>query len=385
MGMFFNNIHIRKNEKYSADALREMLIRELEGKGYSSLPENSEEAEVSVVIYAPEGSDWVSVASDCFMFNTAKDTKAAAFPISEKFGTDVLAAACFDSDYLMMNIINAADGTDGWVNVGSMYGMKRPRRTSIASWKRKVTDCKKFKAIIKGKTVFAEEAFYASAELFGMTAEQCALESDHTEELEEGTFTRLFFSLPEGTQKELPRLEARHFSLTPCEIGKSDCFFVNNKGGRSKGIRVVFVGDYIEDNQLTFENVTLESDFGSKERKVTPIKLEKIKNASGQSILCWEDKNFQIPPAVDPSIPLMRYQKLEFERQFGVRFTVQGNPRKVLDVTVFIVPLENNPEGGACWCVYLHSGTKEDYIEEHNKTWSRFDSTKQLDPKDFDL
>ena len=383
MGMFFNNLHIRKNEEYNHDKLKQMLIEGMEKKGYTLL-ESGREAEASVVIYSPKKSEWVSVASDCFVFSTAEDTKAAAFPISEKFGADVLVAACFDSDYLMMNLINAADGTDGWVNVGSMCGMKLPRRTSIAPWKGKVTDIEKFKAIIKEKNIFAEDAFYGCAELLGMVTEQCALETDNTDWLEEGTFTRLCFSLPEDTQNELPRLTFKHFGLMPCKVDESRCEFVVNKGGRSKGVGVMFVGDYIEDDQLTFENVTLESDLDNHKHTITPIQLEKRKNALGQTVLYWEDKNFHIPPAVDPSILGKRYDDLEYKRTFGVRFTVRGNPRKVLDVKFFIIPLENSREGSACWYCYMSSGTKERYIEEYNKRWKKFPD-RQLNPEDYDL
>ena len=383
MGMFFSNIHIRKNERFSLDEFKKMLVADMKKEGYTLL-ESDEEADVSVVIYAPEKSEWVSVASDCYNFNTAKDTKAAALPISEKFGTDVLAAACYDSDYLMMNLINATDGTDGWVNVGSMYGMRLPRRTRISPWKGKVTDIEKFKSIIKEKDAFAEDVFYSSAQLLGMAADQCFLDTNHADEFDETALIRFSFSLPEGMQKELPRLRIEHFSLMPCRMGKSNCEFVTNKGGRSKGVGIMFVGDYLENDQLTIENVTFESDFGSDNRKITPIKLEKTKNANGQTVLYWEDKNFRIPPAVDPAIPAMRRHELEYKRQFGVRFTVQGNPRKILDVKFFIIPLENRQKGSACWYCYMYSGTKERFIENHNRTWKKHPE-EWLDPKDFDL
>ena len=384
MGMFFRNLHIRKNDAYSYDELKKMLIGEMEKKGYTLL-ESDEKAEVSVVIYSPEKSEWVSITSDCLEFETAEETKAAALPFSKKFEADVLAAACFDSDYLIMNLINAADGTDGWVNVGSLYGARRPRRTNIAPWKGKMADHEKFKAIIKEKYVCAEEAFYGVAALLGMAVEQCTLDVYDTDEFEESDLTRLFFSHENEKRKELPKLTIPHFSLTPCKIGKSDCVFVNNTGGGSKGVRVMFVGDYIENDQLTFENVTFESDFGSARRKIVPIELRKVKTAEGRTALCWEDKSFHIPPAVDPSIPTMRRENLEFENSFGVRFTVRGNPRKVLDVKVCIAPLDNPAEGAACWCCYLLDGTKERYIEEFNKRESRRDTKLCLNPKDYDL
>ena len=265
-----------------------------------------------------------------------------------------------------------------------MYGVKLPRRTSIAPWRGKVTDIERFKAVVKEKHIFAEEAFYGCASLLGMVTEQCALETDLTDVPDEQAFTRLCFSPSEGTQKELPLLKIDLFGLMPCKIGKSSCEFVTNKGGKSKGVAVMFVGDYIENDQLTFENVTFESDFGSDKRKITPIQLEKVKTESGQTVLYWEDKNFHIPPAVDPSIPIARRMDLEFKKQFGVRFTVQGDPRKALDVTFFIIPLENRLEGSACWCCYLHSGTKERYIESFKEIWKKHPEM-WLDPKDYDL
>ena len=92
MGMFFRNLHIRKNDAYSYDELKKMLIGEMEKKGYTLL-ESDEKAEVSVVIYSPEKSEWVSITSDCLEFETAEETKAAALPFSKQFETDVPSAA----------------------------------------------------------------------------------------------------------------------------------------------------------------------------------------------------------------------------------------------------------------------------------------------------
>ena len=38
---------------------------------------------------------------------------------------------------------------------------------------------------------------------------------------------------------------------------------------------------------------------------------------------------------------------IEFEKQFGVRFFVKGNPQKFRDVEVYIIPLENIKSGYA--------------------------------------
>lgn len=366
MGMFFQNLHIKKNNSFCSEQLREFLISEMKKNGYQQL-ENSENAEIRLVIYTPENSNWISVACDCYQFNNDEDTKKIIAPVSDKFRTDVLAVSCNDSDYLFMNLINTADGTDGWVNIGSFEGMKSPRRTSVAPWKKKVTDYEKFKSIVKSDYVFAEEAFYESAEMLGINVRQCSLETDYTEGLDENSLVKLYFSLPEGTKKQLPKLQVGLYDLSPCIIGQSKCVFVRNKGGRSKGVAIMFTGDYIENDELTFENVTFESDYGSEKRKIISIEPVKKKLENGETVLYWEDKNFNIAQAVNPSLPINQQIKLEHKKEFGVRFKVYGNPEKTFDVKVHIIPLENPQKGAACWYVKCSDTLKKIFIRKSNE------------------
>ncbi len=382
MGLFFSNIHIKKNERFSSDALIAMLKQQMAEKGHIE-QKNPDEAEIEICVCDPEGSAWVTVASDYYNFDDAESTKAAAFPFSEKFGTDVIAAICVDSDFLMMNLINSKKGLDGWINAGNFYGPK-PRRTSLAPWKNVVSDYEKFSGIMKKEQVFAEDALYESAELLGMTAEQCALQPNGEAISDKASLTTLYFSSNGSEKKELPRFKINGFSLVSCKFGQNQVVFVNNLGGRSKGVAVMFWGGFVENDDLIIENVTFESDCGSKKRKIVPITLKKIECKNGEIALYWEDKNFNIPKAVDPSVPTMKKMQLEFEKQFGVRFFVSGNPRKLLDVKVSIIPLENYQDGSDTWFVYRYAKSKRAYIEQNNHTW-RYDSEMQLDPDDFDL
>ncbi len=382
MGMFFSNIHIKKNEQFSSDALIEMLKQQMAEKGHIE-QKDPDEAEIGICVCDPEGSAWVTVASDYYNFGDAESTKAAALPFSEKFGTDVIAAACVDSDFLMMNLINSKKGLDGWINAGNFYGPK-PRRTSIAPWKNVVSDYEKFSGIMKKEQVFAEDALYEAAELLGMTAEQCALQPDSKAASDKANITTLYFSSNDSEKKEPPRLKIRSFSLTPCQFGENQVVFVNNLGGRSKGVAVMFWGGFVENDDLIIENVTFESDYGSDKRKIVPITLKKIKCTNGEIALYWKDKNFNIPKAIDPSVPAMKKMQLEFEKAFGVRFFVSGNPRKLLDVKVSIIPLENYRDGSDTWFVYRYAKSKKAYIEEYNRSWEgKWDV--HLDPDDFDL
>lgn len=383
MGMFFENIHIRKNDEYDLEQLKSQLIKQMTQKGYKLISGDAD-GDLAVVIYEPENSEWISVVSDDFQFTTIESIKSAIEPISNLFRTDVMAAACNDSDYLMLNILNVIDKTDGWINIGSLYGVKKLRRNSVAPWKKKVIDYDSFREIIKKQYTFAEEAFYEIADLLGMQSQQVCLETDNLAHLNSGNICKLLFTAP-GMEKQLPALVIPRYDGMPCKIGQSHCVFVNNQGGKSKGVGVLFVGDYVEDDEIYFENVTFESDYGSDKRKIVPIELKKVKLTNGKKAFQWEDREFVIPPAVSSDIPMMKRMDLEFKKQFGVRFVPQGNPRKVLDIMVVIYPIENSYEGQAVWYVYRWSKTKEAFIKKFNETWKNFDSRNMLNPDDFDL
>jgi hypothetical protein len=292
MGLFFSNVHIKKNEQFNSETLIEMLKQQMTAKGHIE-QKSADDAEISICIYNSEESDWVTVASDYFNFSDAESTKAAAMPFSEKFETDVIASACADSDFIIMNLINSKQNRDGWVNAGNFYGPK-PRRTSLAPWKSVVSDYEKFCETVKSNQVFAEDILYESAEFLGMNSEQCALQPDSETLTESTKLTMLYFSSGAEENKELPKLEIRLFNLMPCKLGENQVVFVNNKGGRSKGVAVMFWGGFVENDDIIIENATFESDYGSDKRKVIPITLKKVKCIDGQMALVWEDKNFNI-------------------------------------------------------------------------------------------
>ncbi len=345
MGMFFENIHVHKNNEYDLDQLKIQLIEQMTEKGYELITGNAD-ADFALAIYEPENSEWISVASDAFQFITPEHMKRAIAPISNMFHTDVIASACNDSDYLMLNVINAKDGTDGWINIGGLDGIPKLRRNSIAPWKNIVNDYNSFQEIIKRQYVFAEDAFREIAKLVGMQSRQVCFTTDDLSDLNSDRVCKLSFAAPE-TEKQLPKLVLSFLDAMPCKIGESHCTFVNNRGGKSKGIGVMFLGDYVENDEITFKDVTIESDYGSEKRKIIPIELKKVKLTNGKKAFYWENKDFVIPPAISADIPEIKRIKLEFKKMFGVRFVPQGNPKKALDIIVVIFPIENSSEGQA--------------------------------------
>ncbi len=382
MGLFFDNVHIRKNDKYNTEALKSELIRQLSEQGFVPLPHEGEES-VCVAICEPPHSDWVSVASDTFQFSVEEAMKKTAVHFSQRFDTDVLCAACFDSDFLQLLLQPAGDAADGWINIGRPEEIPHRRRTKLSPWGKLVGDMPRLKEIVRTEHVFAEEAFAQIAELIRMEPAQATLEVGAPDLLPPEQITRLFFAAPQGTIRP-PRFVIPRYNGMPCRIGKSEIVSVYNTGGKSKGLGVMFIGDCVDQGEIAFEDVKLQLR-RNEAWEYLPIDLEIAELTDGRKCLLWKDPSFPIPPAVSESIPWMKRTWLAFEREIGVRFTPVGNPRKVLDITVAIYPLEN-PHGLVSWCVYAGFGTKRRYIEKHNAMIG--DEQKELfwlDPDAYDL
>lgn len=386
MGLFFENIHIHKNVKYDTKLLKEELIKHLSQNGFE-LAADDKEGNVSVVIYEPDNSDWVSVASDVFQFNTEEAIRKLVDPISQCFETDIISASCYDSDYLWLSITNINDGTDGWINVGKSVEIKNLRRTSINPWKKIVGDIKILKDVIKEEYVFAEEAFVKIADLIQMSPEQTVLDAGYTDFLDSEKIIRLEFSAPEGAIKP-PKFVIPRYGLVPCQIGEPQVVCVYNTGGKSKGFGIMFVGDYVDNDEITFEDVQVQ--FREKDEwKLIPVELKKVAREDGTKCYYWGDRDFPLPPAVNENIPLMKRMHLECEREIGIRFTPIGNQRKVLDIKIVVYPRENSVDGQTSWYVYKYAGSKRAYVEEYNEEWKSMNNEvfqrHVLGIEDYDL
>ena len=177
----------------------------------------------------------------------------------------------------------------------------------------------------------------------------------------------------------------------PCEIGKDQCYFVVNTGGKTKGVAIAFSGSYVEQEELRFRDVRLEYALDRSPRKTIPLSLEKKQTQTGQWVYYAELPEFSIREGVKEGLSWKRKIDEEWKREFGVRFTPEGNPRKLLDITVHFIPLKN-PEGQCGWCSWHQYGSKRAYIEEHNRSWSEtmqkhhpVDGVKLLNIDDYDI
>ena len=384
MGAFFNNVHIRKNDVTTLEVIQENIISMMKNGGYKQV-DKSEDADINFDIYFSEG-EWVSLYSDFFEFNDDISIEKMIKPFSEALNTDVLAIACFDSDFLFMNLINVNDETNAWANVGMFEYGPLPRETAYTSWEKKVKDIEAFKNSIEEDYIFAEEVFSSLEDNLELPARQATLMPEMYGDMEnQDNLHKLYFAISnEKEPKELPKLAITRYSLMPSWIGKSDCIPVINKGDASTGIVIAFTGNYVENDEITFTNLSLEYGHGENIQKFEGLKLEKRQNSKGNWIYYCECPNFPLLPKIKDGLPMSKYMDLEFEKEFVFRYTPQGNSRKMLDISVHFLPMKN-PEGQCCWCVWKDCGSKENYIKDYNETWEDSLNMELLNPDDFDL
>ncbi len=341
MGAFFDNLHILINDEYDLERLKNELSNILKNRGFSLLPEGSE-GDVSVMIYEPTDNSWVSIASDAFMFDSEETIRSFTDTLSLAFCTDVIAATCYDSDYLRLALLNSVDNTDGWINVGKSCD-PLIRRTKVAPWKKLVKDTDGLKAVIKNYHAFAEEAFSEIATMIGMQPQQTMLGCGG-EELLDGKITKMEFSAPEGEIKP-PKFMVHSFSRPAASMlgGAINVSFLNI-GGKSKGLEFIFMGDCVDNDEITFEDVYWYCD-----GKHNSIDLKESQLEDGKKCYIWKDKYFQIPPAVNENLPLVKKFQMESDRHIAVIFTLKGNPEHLETLRIVGVPLSNPMDGQASW------------------------------------
>lgn len=90
----------------------------------------------------------------------------------------------------------------------------------------------------------------------------------------------------------------------------------------------------------------------------------------GQWAYYPHDPGLRIPPRVDERLPPSKQLEVVYERSITVRFVPHGNPRKILDITVVLVP-DQNPEGLFGWNVWKEWGSKKAFIKQFNRIWDR--------------
>ena len=385
MGNWFSNLHVRKSISITENDIVENISKMMIAQHY--LPTTSpSEADGSFAIITDIKSQWYSVYSDLFSFDKPTLFADYAIPLSTEMKTEVLGISCFDSDYLYLNLIDVENKVDAWVGVGSAVGLGFRKRSNLSAWKNKVSDFIGFKESVKKKYVFSEEVLADVEHCIHLPHEYGMLSYEHLSDLESDEEpVYLYFKLPvEMKSQDAPKFFQRTFSLNPCFLDRPSVVSGINIGGASKGLSVYFIGPYVEYEEITFSDVSFVKNKGDCYEYV-PFDLEKVQLSDGQWAYYYHDPAYRIPPKVDDNLPVIKQRRIESERSIKVRFIPHGNPRKVLDITVALVP-DKNIQGQTVWNVWHRFGSKSAYIEERNKTWRKHPDCSDmiLNEEDYD-
>lgn len=390
MGVTCSNIHIRKNDEYSALKLREIIKAEMSNRGFT-LSDNSGDDVCTIKVYSPNTSNWVSFTMEALHLRDYEDIKGVAIRLVKLFNTDIIVSECIDSDWAYLGLFKAGKRNEGWINIGKNYDGKTIHKTNLALWKETVKNPPIIDTINNKQYIFAEEAIKEIAPMIDMDIDQAIFPASINRSLEESINYLYFKKTKESGSKTSTQLNIYEYGLKPCTLGKPNVVFVYNKGQSSQGIGILFTGDYIENNEITFDNISFESDYGDiNKRRIRPIELKRVKCNDGKYGLYWEDKTFIIPSGVAENLTSAKLVEKTYNRIFGVRFTPNGNKKKVLDIMIHFIPL-NCKSGRDVWYVYRGHKSKADYIKWYNNMQKEFDKlssglkTEVLNPDDFDI
>lgn len=366
MGKTYTNIHIKKNDVYSYDSLREYVIKYMKQRGAEEV--ERDESDTMVAVYSPCNSDWITISAEDIEFTDYKSVYANAKALSDFSGSDVITASCCDSDWGYISLVNSKCKEKSWININVPYTGLKLHRTSISSWTKRVSDFNSFKAAVAKNRTMAEETFEEIAPMINMDISQTDFMYDNVDSADKSQVEILCFKTSSSAKKQSVKFKLSQPSLSPCHMDRGSAVFAYNVGEKSRGIGILFYGDWVENDDITIKEVSFGSNIGDIEKRcINPIELKKVKLTDGNYGLCWEDKEFCIPAGVGLGMSESKKAKLILNKEFGVWFTPSGNSRKALDIKVAIYPLMNRSDGGAVWYCYRGYKSKEEYIVNNNK------------------
>lgn len=373
MGSWFSNLEIRKTERITMESVFGCIKDNLAQRKYA-LVEHAQDADVVVAVLRVQNSDWISICSQVFAHDDPDSCQEIAAQFSARLHTDVMGIACFDSDYLYLNLINTDENTNAWVGIGSGKEIGITRRNNLTAWKKKVTDYAAFSAAVKRSYICADELLAAVEGCLRLPEEQGSLSLDYLKDSslqKDAVF--LYFCQEQGESQKCPDLRTCYMHhAVPCFDGKGNSVYFLNLGDEFCGLSVYFLGSYVEQEEIIFSDVKL----GRVHQQLINLELQRIQLSDGQWAYYCHVPEILIPPGVSQRMKSEMRNHLEMERMQKLSFVPHGNPRKMLDITVVVVP-DGNPDNQAKWNVWEQYGSKEAFIKHHNKIWKQ---VRKLEP-----
>lgn len=367
MGSWFSNLHIRKTEKIGREVVCDCIIDILAKKKYI-LADYVEDADIAVAVVDAQNGQWMTICSGVLAHDDPDSCKDVASQFSAKLHADVMGIACFDSDYLYLNLHNADEGTDAWIGIGAGKEIGITRRNNVNAWKKKVEDYPVFSTAVKGTYICADDFLTAGEGCLELRAEQARLSLDN---LKNSLFQQdtcyLYFRQEEEICNTGPDLRICYMDYAvPCFAGKENSVTFLNVGDEFSGLSVYFLGSYVEHEEIVFSDIRLVHP----QQSFMDLQLKKIQLPDGRWAYYSHIPDILMPPGVRGRMLPEKRRQMEMDRMRKISFVPHGNPHKMLDVTVVIVP-DGKPVNQAEWNIWYSYGSKEEFIKHHNKIWKR--------------
>ena len=170
MGNWFSNMSIRTGGPVTVDAVAKALCRIMDKRGYE--PAAEADADGVAALVGGENAEWITVCTELLTLAEPEIFAEVGTVLSRELHTDVLGIACFDSDFLWLNLLNADENVDGWVGIGSGKELGFTRRNKLTPWKKKVRDYARFAQCAREEYVLADSFLRDTADCLGLPVSQ---------------------------------------------------------------------------------------------------------------------------------------------------------------------------------------------------------------------
>ena len=180
MGATFENIQLR-TEKDIHSVVNAITASMLD-KGYTIC--DKDEATYTFALARNDGSDWYAIYSD--IIGDLEDSKELLEPLSKALDCDALMVLCFDSDFLLLNLVNASEQLDIVTGVGDFESYGIDSIDDIELWHDKIDAFDEFKSIIESASddfECAEDVLSDIAEPLVLPIEQSFASLDYLDDL----------------------------------------------------------------------------------------------------------------------------------------------------------------------------------------------------------
>ena len=363
MGSWFSNLNIRKGGRITVETVSEQLVQWMQDQQFEPTA-SAEDADGVMVLLTAEDSEWITVCTDLVQLEEPEQFETLGTAVSEALGSDVLGIACFDSDYLWLNLLNSQEKIDGWIGIGSGKELGFTRRNKLSPWKKKVNDYTGLALYVKENYILADAFLADAAQCLGLPVWMSSASVRYLEDIDpEKKAAYLYFRQREGAQNRNLVQMAHYEESRPALTGWERDITTVNTGAESKGLTIWFLAPGVAEDSVSFSDVCIV-----RQHVAMPIVLTKAQMPDGRWAWRWHDPEFPIPAAVTGRMKQEKRRELERQRSMTVRFTPRGDSRKTLDIQIGFVP-DGNQDGGTWWSVWHKFGSKEDFIKWHNKTW----------------